>query len=340
MKHVASVSFTASIGLMAIFAVDFIDMIFIAMLGNQALAAAVGYAGTILFFTTSISIGLSIAAGALVARSLAQRKSELAREYATSVMMVALLVALATVVFVWFQLDNLLSFLGADTETKQLASEYLKIIIPSMPLLTGAMISTAVLRAHGDAKRAMWATLIGGLVNAVLDPILIFTFGLDLQGAALASVIARATMLVAAARPAIQLYNGFCLPSPSKMGNLIKRDINRVSSIAGPAVLTNIATPVGSAIVIREMAHYGTDIIAGMAIIARLTPVSFALVFALSGAIGPILGQNFGAGLFERVKETFKSSLLFTLAYVLLIATLLYLIRQPIASLFNAKGDT
>jgi Na+-driven multidrug efflux pump len=67
MRHVAVMSATASIGLMAMFVVDFVDMIFISMLGNAALAAAIGYAGSILFFTTSFGIGIAIAAGALVA---------------------------------------------------------------------------------------------------------------------------------------------------------------------------------------------------------------------------------------------------------------------------------
>jgi Na+-driven multidrug efflux pump len=67
MRHVAVMSATASIGLMAMFVVDFVDMIFISMLGNAALAAAKA-AGSILFFTTSFGIGIAIAAGALVAR--------------------------------------------------------------------------------------------------------------------------------------------------------------------------------------------------------------------------------------------------------------------------------
>ena len=69
-RHVTVMSLTASVGLMAIFLVDFVDMIFISMLGKAELAAAVGYAGAILFFTTSFGIGMAIAAGALVARAL------------------------------------------------------------------------------------------------------------------------------------------------------------------------------------------------------------------------------------------------------------------------------
>ena len=69
-RHVTVMSLTAALGLVAVFAVDLIDMVFISMLGQDALAAAVGYAGAILFFTTSFGIGMAIAAGALVARAL------------------------------------------------------------------------------------------------------------------------------------------------------------------------------------------------------------------------------------------------------------------------------
>ena len=79
LKHVTVMSLTASIGLMAIFAVDFIDMIFISMLGKAELAAAVGFAGSILFFTTSVGIGISIAAGSLIARALGAGEEERAK---------------------------------------------------------------------------------------------------------------------------------------------------------------------------------------------------------------------------------------------------------------------
>jgi Na+-driven multidrug efflux pump len=78
-RHISVMSLTASVGLMAVFLVDFVDMIFISMLGKAELAAAVGYAGAILFFTTSFGIGMAIAAGALVARALGAGDEALAR---------------------------------------------------------------------------------------------------------------------------------------------------------------------------------------------------------------------------------------------------------------------
>ena len=148
MRHVSVMSFTASIGLMAIFAVDFVDMVFISMLGNDALAAAVGYAGTLLFFTNAINIGLSIAAGSLVARSVGAGKDTEAREHATSVAMFGVVTGLLVPVLVLWNLAFLLGLLGAEGEVARLASRYIWIILPSMPAMAIAMTAMAVLRAR------------------------------------------------------------------------------------------------------------------------------------------------------------------------------------------------
>lgn len=334
LRHVSVMSFTGSIGLMALFAVDFVDMIFISMLGNAALAAAVGFAGTLLFFTNSINIGLSIAAGSLVARAVGADKDAEAREYAGSVAAFGILTGLLVPLVLWIFLDEALALLGARGETAELAAQYLRIILPTMSFVAVAMIAMAVLRAHGDARRPMMATLAGGAVNALLDPILIFGFQMELEGAAWASVAARLVMLLVALVPAIRVYDGFALPGLAT----VRRDLHAVSNIAVPAVLANIATPVGAAVVTREIAKFGTEAVAGMAVIGRLSPVAFAVVFALSGAIGPIIGQNFGAGRIDRVRGAFRAGILFVAIYTLFAALILFLVRDYIIALFEADG--
>src|SRR5215212_5343723 len=84
MRHVVVMTATGSIGLMAIFVVDFLNLFYIALLGEQELAAAIGYAGTVLFFTVSLSIGIVIAGTALVSRALGARQREEGRRLATS----------------------------------------------------------------------------------------------------------------------------------------------------------------------------------------------------------------------------------------------------------------
>ena len=336
MRHVVTTSLSSSVGLLAIFAVDFVDMFFIALLGNPALAAAVGYAGIMLFFTTSINIGLSIAAGVFVARALGADEAEKARAYAGSVLGLALLLTALIAGAMLATMPTLLGWLGAEGKTMLLALSYLQIVTPTMPLMSAVFVALAVLRAHGYATLAMSATIVGGVVNAVLDPIFIFGFDWGLDGAAWASVAARCSILAFALWPIIRSHKSIALPSFSGL----RRDSWQILALAVPAILTNLATPVGSAIITREMASYGSDAIAGVAIITRLTPLVFALVYALSGAVGPVVGQNFGARYYHRVRATVLASLKFVSLYVCAVALLLYLLRPYIAALFDASGLT
>jgi putative MATE family efflux protein len=332
--HISVMSFTASIGLMAVFLVDFVDMIFISMLGKAELAAAVGYAGAILFFTTSFGIGMAIAAGALVSRALGAGEAEEARRRATNSLIYGVIFGALFAAAVWYNLAFLAGLMGATGDTLDLAVRYLSIIVPSLPFLMVGMIGGAILRAHGDARRAMMATIWGGLANAVLDPILIFGLDLELTGAALASVAARIVIAVTALIPLIKHYDGFDKPTAGSLAI----DIRPILAIAIPAILTQLATPVGQAYVTRAMAEYGEEAVAGMAIVARITPIGFGIIFALSGAIGPIIGQNAGAGLNDRVRAAFREGLMFTALVVVVVSGLLFLARPGLAWLFQLDG--
>ncbi len=332
-RHISVMSLTASIGLMAIFLVDFIDMIFISMLGKAELAAAVGYAGAILFFTTSFGIGMAIAAGALVARALGAGKVDDARRRATNSLIYGVVFGAIFAATVWINLEFLAGLMGATGATLDLAVHYLQIIVPSLPFLIIGMIGGAILRAHGDARRAMMATIWGGVVNAVLDPILIFGLDLELTGAAMASVCARIAIAGTALVPLVRHYGGFDKPT----FNNLTVDMRPILAIAIPAILTQLATPIGQAYVTRSMAEFGEEAVAGMAIVARMTPVGFGIIFALSGAIGPIIGQNAGAGLHVRVRSAFREGLLFTALVVVVVSGLFYLARPGIQWLFQLE---
>ncbi|MDP3261935.1 MAG: MATE family efflux transporter [Tabrizicola sp.] len=335
-RHVSVMALTSSVGLMAVFVVDLINMVYIAMLGREELAAAIGYAGAILFFTTSFGIGMSIAVSALVSRALGQRDVVQAREKSTTGLILGFLFGALFAAVVWVFLSPLVSLLGATGETHDLAVWFLQIVTPSQPLLMVGMIGGAILRSHGDARAAMMATVWGALATAVLDPILIFGLGLDLTGAALASVAARVMIAAMALRPIIRNHGGFDRPSPRQ----VVADMGPVWAIAVPAILTQMATPVGQAFVTRATSAYGEAAVAGMAIAGRLTPVAFGVIFALSGAIGPIIGQNFGAGRLDRVRGTLRDGLIFTALVILFVSALLFVLRAPIADLFHAEGLT
>lgn len=336
MRHVTVTSFTASIGLMAIYAVDLIDLIFISMLGQDVMAAAAGYASTLMFFTSAMNIGLSVAAGVLASRSIGANDEEAAQEFATSTAMFVLVLGVMIPLIVLPNALFFLSLLGAEGEVADLAATYIWIILPFTFVSGLSMVSVAVLRAYGETKSAMYPALLGAFTNAVLDPILIFGLAMGMEGAAWATVIARFVTLGFALYPAMKRYRAFVRPQTY----WLYRDFTEVCQFALPAVLANVATPVGTAIITREMSKFGSDAIAGMAVIGRITPVAFAVIMALAGSIGPILGQNYGAGHMDRVKQTYIDALKFVAIYVICVTAILFLCRNQIVALFGAEGMT
>ncbi|MEM8952143.1 MAG: MATE family efflux transporter [Pseudomonadota bacterium] len=333
LRHISVMTSTATTGLIALFLVDLIDLYFLSLLGEVELAAAVGYAGSILFFTTSICIGLAIAMAALVARAIGAGEEARAKRYVVHVSVASLLVTIPFAILVWLSIPSLLSLLGAEGRTHELAADYLQIIVPSMPVLALAMGSGGALRAVGAARLSMTSTLAGGFVNAVLDPILIFGLALGIEGAAWASVAARFAVLAVGAYGVIvqrQLLGRF------KAGAFL-RDVRRIAEVAGPAILTNVATPFGNAYVVTAMAKFGDDAVAGYSIIGRIIPVAFGVVFALSGAVGPVIGQNFGAHKFDRIRQALIDALMLSTAVVLFASLLLYLFQDQIAAVFGAS---
>ena len=334
-RHIIVMSLTSAVGLLAIFLVDVVDMLFISMLGVEELAAAVGFAGTILFLTTSICIGMAIAGGALVARALGEGDTERASEVLTHVLTVGVLFAIAFATLIIVNLEDLMILIGATGETRRLAMSYLRILLPNMPILMIGIVGSAALRSHGAGRLSMQVTLVGGGVNAALDPIFIFALGWDLDGAAIASLLSRFAMAGTALWYLQSRFGGFAGLSLAALG----RDLRRISAIAVPAMLANIAAPVGGAYVVRATAEYGEAAVAGMAIIGRVTPIAFALIFAMSGAIGPIIGQNFGAERHDRVRAAYNASIVLIVAYVIPVVVVLFLVRGWLADLFGATGE-
>lgn len=335
LRHVISMTATGSIGLIAIFIVDALNLFYISMLGVQELAAAIGFAGTLLFFTISVSIGFTIAASAVVSRALGRGdRSEAARlGGASMVFMGAATTVLALAI--WPFLDTLVDWMGAKGETARICVDFLRIVVPSSPIMALGMCTTGILRGVGDARRAMYVTLSGGIAAAILDPLLIFGLDLGITGAAIATVLSRFIILAVGLHGAHVVHRLIRMPDLARL----RAATRPFFGIGVPALLTQIATPVGNTYVTVRMADFGDDAVAGWAIIGRIIPVAFGVIFALSGAVGPILGQNYGARLYGRLMETMRDSLIVTLVYCLAVWALLALFSNQVADLFGAQGE-
>jgi len=335
LNHILVMTGTGAIGLVAIFVGDLANMLFLSWLGDQAIVAAVGYGSSIVLVTISIGIGLAIATSALVSRAGGAGRLVLARRLSANAHLLAFLVSAVLAFVVWLSVPSLLSLLGATGRTHDLARQYLEILVPALPPLAVGMTSMAVLRSVGDARRAMNVTLAGAITNVVLDPIFIFGLGLGIQGAAIASLVARIVILAVGLYGVIRVHNIMARPRL----RLFLRDAPAFAMIAVPAVLTNIATPAANAYVTAAVAPFGDSAVAGWAVIGRVLPVAFGAIYALSGSVGPILGQNFGAANHRRMRQTFTLSLWVTAAFTIGAWLVLAIAAYPIADTFHAEGE-
>jgi putative MATE family efflux protein len=336
MSHVVIMTFTGAVGLMSMFLVDLVDLLYLSMLGKTEVTAAIGYAGTIVFTNLSLCIGTGIAASVLVARNLGARKPERAREFATSCFMYSCILSAGYSLIIASASDWLLRLLGAHGEALHLAKQFIWIASPGFVLLAGAVACSFTLRGLGDARRAMYVTLIVAIIIAILDPILIFALGWGIQGAALAGVIADLGSLAIGLHGVHRVHGFFAPPSWTRL----RTDMREITEIAAPAMLTQLAMPFANAYATRAVAQFGNEVVAAAAIVGRVVPVAFGIIFSLSGSVGPIIGQNFGARAYGRVRRTLTDGLIFATVYTLITSFVLFLLRYEIAALFSTGGRT
>lgn len=333
--HISNLAITSAIGMFAIMIVDLVDMYFISILGQPSLAAAVGFAGLGLFFGASVCIGISIAVSTLVAQALGEENEERAQRYATHGFLYTLLWTVPITVLTLVYAEDILFLIGARDDTLSLAVGYFRIVGASLPVLGLAFAANSLLRAVGAAKLSMWSTIIGGVVNAVVDPILIFGLGMGLTGAAIASVLSRFSVAAIALYSIVHAHGLITKPNWSEM----LQDFKTLSALALPSMLTNLSGPISAAFATSQMARFGTDAVAAASVVGRLTPVAFAGLYGLSGAVGPIASQNMGASRYDRVKQTLLSAGRFVALYVVPVSVVMFLAQGLLVSVFNLHGE-
>jgi len=324
---------TGAIGLMAVFIVDLLNLFYISWLGDPALTAAIGFSGVISYVQIAVSIGLSIGIGAITGRLIGAGKTEQAQRVASSFGMFMMGACLVIGLFTAWLATPLLALLGAKGEAARQATLFLEIVSPGLPLIAAGMGCSGLLRAIGAARISMNVTLMGAMISAIADPLLIVVMGLGLKGAAISTILSRLAVALVGFRCA-RRHGLLALPVRTH----IMADTRLVGQVAMPAILTNLATPVGGVFVTHAMASFGLAAIAGQATIDRIVPVAFAFVFALTGSVGPIMSQNLGAGKLDRVRDTLVASLWLVAGCVAITWAILFLAQDIVVRVFSAQG--
>ena len=306
------------IGLIVIITNSLVDAYFVSQLGSAPLAA-VSYAFPVSFIVGAIAMGLGTGTSSLASRLFGAGNQEKVRQIATHSMLLGLIAGLCVVIVGLLTLEGVFSLLGADEQTMPFVKDYMEIYYWGGIFLVIPMIGNAVLRAGGDAKTPSVLMASTAVINAVLDPILIFGwFGfpaLGIKGAALASVLANVVFLIASL--SILIFRENLIQFRKNTVTAILHSWNQILHVGLPAIASNLIAPMSTALVTSLISSFGQSAVAGFGLASRLEAFIIIIFMALGGAIAPFVGQNFGAHKFDRLKQGFVFCVAFSFIYAL-----------------------
>ena len=329
-------SVPTTIGAVAVILYYLADTFFVSLLGTSELAAlSFTFPATILI--TYFGVGLGIGTSALVARALGGSDTEQAQRMTFASMGMGLLAGVALIPLALASIDLVFPMLGASPEQLVLIREFMHIWYLGMPLQLMQFAGTAVIRASGNARLHGKLMTISAIINAVLDPILIFGLGpipaMGIGGAALATVIAWLYTVVVILHTlcAREKLMRLQLPPLSELF-ATWRQLLRITL---PAALANMITPISAGVLTAALAAYGPQAVAAYGVVSRMEALVMIVVLGMSMSLPPFISQNYGAGRYARVCEGLQLSLRFVLLWQFALYLVVALTAPWIATLFT-----
>jgi putative MATE family efflux protein len=285
------------------------DSIFIGH-GVGALAIS-GLAITFPLMNLSAAFGtlVGVGASALMSLRLGQRDYTTANKILGNVLVLNLIFGLAYTFTILLFLDKILLFFGASSETLPYARDFMTIITLGNVITHMYFGLNALMRATGNPKRSMYATIISVIINVILAPIFIFGFKWGIRGAALATVIAQTSMLIWQLSYFRNKQNYIHFEKGSF--RLQRKIVIDSLSIGLAPFLMNSAGSIIIIIINQNLIRHGGDLAVGAyGVINRVASLFAMVVFGLTQGMQPIAGYNFGAKQFERVNKVMKLTVL------------------------------
>ncbi len=339
--HLVKQTTPAIVGVAAIMSVGVIDAYFIGQLGADELAA-ISFIFPVITALQSLGVGVMVGINSVVSRALGEGDDERALARANLGLMLGLAAGITLGLLLFVLRQPLFQLMQADAEILPLIDQYMKPYAFGFVLMMTMMGANGVLRGQGAAKSNTAVLVIYSIANWILDPILITgAFGIEgfgVAGAAYATIGGWIVGIVAA----FWLLERHDLPfRPSAVKNCrIGVQLKALTRVAGPAAFTNSINPAGLAILTSLLAAEGTAAVAGFGAGGRLQSFAVVPLLALSGSIGAIVGQNWGARQYGRARRALVQAGLFCMGYGLAAALVLYTSREWFAELFSDEAQT
>lgn len=334
-KLLLSFSIPAIVGMLVNSLYNVIDRIFIGNgVGSLGIAGiTIGFPIMIIMMAFSMMVG--IGSTSLVSIRLGEQNKEEAEHIIANALVLLVIISIAFTVLSLIFLDPILNAFGADEQILPYARDYMSVIIFGTLFMSIGFGMNNFIRAEGNPKIAMLTMIISAIINAILAPVFIFIFQWGMKGAGLATITAQAVS-------AVWVFTYFLRGKSSlkiKRKNLKLNSVlvGKIFSIGSASFAMQLANGLLNIILNKSLSAYGGDTaVSGMGIINSIATLLVMPVIGINQGAQPIIGYNYGAKKYERVKETLKLTAIGATAIVLVgfIATRLF--PAQFITLFNS----
>lgn len=338
--HLVKLTAYMALGAIASMTFQVVDTYFVAQLGTEALAA-MAFTFPVVMVLHAIAVGLGTGVTAVVSRVVGGGAGAGSKTMGTDSLYLAILITALFSGAGLLTIDPLFTLLGADVDVLPLIHDYMEIWYLGMAFMVVPLIGNSVIRAHGDAKFPSMIMASAALINIALDPILIFGLlgapRLELQGAALATVIARFVTFVAALSVLHFRMHAltFVFPSVARL----RMNWGKILHIGLPSTGTQLIVPVSMGILTALIASFGSVAVAAYGIATRVEMFALILMMATSISMGPFVGQNAGAGRIDRVRQALKFVLQVNFVYGIVVALGLAFFGDAVGRIFSDDAE-
>jgi putative MATE family efflux protein len=317
------------LSLESVFAV--VDMFFVGKLGENAIAT-VGLTESVITIIYSIAIGLSTAAGAIVARRIGEKNPEAAAHAGIQSLMIAFIVTIVLSIIGVIFASEILTLMGASAIVVQEGAIFTRIMLGSSLAIILLFLINGIFRGAGNAAMAMKSLWIASIINIILCPIFIHFFGL--KGAAIATVIGRSTGVL---YQCYHLFSGNSILKFTRQQFIIDMEtVKSIVKIAWPATFQFIIAS-GSWIILAKIVAEtgGTTASAGYQIAIRNVVFFILPAWGLSNAAATLVGQNLGANELKRAEESVMITAKYNAIFMGLVTLLFVFFSNPIIRIFS-----
>jgi putative MATE family efflux protein len=298
--------------------------------------AAVTVSMPILFMLTPIAIGLTNGTSVLIAQFAGARNWESVRKVVQTSASLQIIVSASILVVGELMTPFIMRAMGTPSSAYPLAVSYMRIFLCGTPCVFGTFLVASMLRGIGDSKTPVYFQAGSLLLNAILDPLLIFGwFGfpkLGLNGAATASVAAQVAGLVATL---VYLYRKDHLVAPDWLHLRIDRHtLGLINKIGLPTVVQQSLVSIGAAFVLSYVNAYGENATAAYGAGMRIDQIAFLPAMTLNVSVSTLVGQNIGAGRLDRVKHIFRWGIVLAGGMTSIVALVAFAFPQVVLKMF------